>query len=169
PPSQMLAEPGPGVGGPGPGVMLEGMKRLNGNNTYSGATSINGPVSYRDSSGKDTFYSMSDAKKSGDVRFGSNASMATVQGFNTYWNEGRKDMVVVMQNGMQCNVLLAAADQAQFDPTAAGKQAAQLTAQGAMVVTQSGTQETGFWNPAVVTDEKGEATLTITVPEQSTA
>ena len=166
---QTLVEPGPGVGGPGPGVALLGQHRSIGNNTYTGATGVDGHVLAMDAPHGDWSSTQSDAKKSGDVRFGSNASMATVQGFNTYWNEGRKDMVVVMQNGMQCNVLLAAADQVQFDPTAAGKQAAQLTAQGAMVVTQSGTQETGFWNPAVVTDEKGEATLTITVPEQSTA
>ena len=30
-------------------------------------------------------------------------------------------------------------------------------------------QETGFWNPAVVTNDQGEATLEIKIPEQSTA
>ncbi len=34
---------------------------------------------------------------------------------------------------------------------------------------QNGPLETGYWNPAVVTDAKGEATLTITMPDQSTA
>ena len=38
-----------------------------------------------------------------------------------------------------------------------------------MLLPQRGPQETGYWNPAVVTDENGEAHLTITLPDQSTA
>ena len=34
---------------------------------------------------------------------------------------------------------------------------------------QNGPLETGYWNPAIVTDEKGEASITITMPDQSTA
>ena len=110
-----------------------------------------------------------DDKKADDVRFGNNASMPSGQNFNMYWNEGRKDLVVVLGNGEQGNVRLMVEKAGQFDNDAAGKQAAKLAAAGAVLVPQSGLQETGFWNPAVVTDGKGEATLTITVPEQSTA
>ena len=95
--------------------------------------------------------------------------MPSGQNFNMYWNEGRKDLVVVLGNGEQGNVRLMVEKAGQFDNDAAGKQAAKLAAAGAVLVPQSGLQETGFWNPAVVTDGKGEATLTITVPEQSTA
>ena len=111
-----------------------------------------------------------DDQKSADVRFGNNASMPSGQNFNTYWNEGRKDLVVVLNNGEQGNVRLDGRErQASSTNDAAGKQAAKLAAVGAVLVPLSGLQETGFWNPAVVTDAKGEATLTITVPEQSTA
>ena len=110
-----------------------------------------------------------DDKKAADVRFGNNASMPSGQNFNMYWNEGRKDLVVVLNNGEQGNVRLMVEKGGQFDNDAAGKQAAKLAAVGAVLVPLSGLQETGFWNPAVVTDGKGEATLTITVPEQSTA
>jgi hypothetical protein len=98
-----------------------------------------------------------------------NSSVPTVQNLNTYWNEGRKDLVVVLNNGMQCNVTLNGGNAIKFDEGAAGEQVAKLIAAGAVVVAQSGSQETGFWNPEVLTDEKGEATLTLTVPEQSTA
>ncbi len=47
--------------------------------------------------------------------------------------------------------------------------AKKLTDAGAVLLPQNGPQETGYWNPAIVTDEKGEAQLTITLPDQSTA
>ena len=98
-----------------------------------------------------------DDQKAADVRFGNNASMPSGQNFNMYWNEGRKDLVVVLGNGEQGNVRLMVEKAGQFDNDAAGKQAAKLAAAGAVLVPQSGLQETGFWNPAVVTDGKGRS------------
>jgi alpha-2-macroglobulin len=45
----------------------------------------------------------------------------------------------------------------------------QLRNAGAVLISLRGLQETGYWNPAILTDEKGEATITITMPDQSTA
>ena len=44
-----------------------------------------------------------------------------------------------------------------------------LVAERAIFMPQHGPLETGYWNPAIVTDEKGEASITITMPDQSTA
>ncbi|HEX7375938.1 MAG TPA: tetratricopeptide repeat protein, partial [Pirellulales bacterium] len=44
-----------------------------------------------------------------------------------------------------------------------------LTAVGAVVLPPQGSQETAYWNPAIVTDKDGKATLTITLPERTTA
>ena len=78
-------------------------------------------------------------------------------------------MVCVSPNGEQFNLnfrntlgdAMSAADVQKF--------ATNLARTGAILVTQQGPQETGYWNPVVVTDEQGVATLTLTVPEQSTA
>lgn len=110
-----------------------------------------------------------DDKKLGDVRFNNSAAVPTGQNFNGYWNEGRKDLCVMLTNGMQCNVSLAYVSNGRFDQEAANKAAQQLAAAGAVVLPQDSTQETGYWNPIVATDEKGEAVLSLTAPEQSTA
>lgn len=44
-----------------------------------------------------------------------------------------------------------------------------LNEQGAMALPQLPPHETGYWNPGVVTDKDGKATLTFTLPERSTA
>ncbi len=56
---------------------------------------------------------------------------------------------------------------APANPRHAEAVAAELNRQGAALV--AGVQETGYWNPAVVTDAKGQATLEIVVPERTTA
>ncbi len=44
-----------------------------------------------------------------------------------------------------------------------------LAGTGARLLSGLHSPETGYWNPVVVTDESGQATLTITLPERSTA
>ncbi len=58
-----------------------------------------------------------------------------------------------------------------LDFTLAGveKLSRKLAASGNLLISQSGPQETGYWNPIVETDADGKTILTITVPEQSTA
>ncbi len=51
----------------------------------------------------------------------------------------------------------------------AGKLAERVAKGGVTVLPEGFMRETGFWNPAVVTDDDGKATLTITVPDRSTA
>ncbi len=45
----------------------------------------------------------------------------------------------------------------------------QLAGQGAVLLPDAGLQETAYWNPAIVTDENGQATITFTISERSTA
>jgi uncharacterized protein YfaS (alpha-2-macroglobulin family)/tetratricopeptide (TPR) repeat protein len=46
---------------------------------------------------------------------------------------------------------------------------ARLTEQGAMLMPQLGPHETGYWNPAVVTDKDGKTTIEFELPDRSTA
>lgn len=51
-----------------------------------------------------------------------------------------------------------------------GKQLfAELKKQGALLFAAAGMQETAYWNPTIKTDAAGTATLSITLPERSTA
>lgn len=52
---------------------------------------------------------------------------------------------------------------------AAGKARNLPTGANVVVLPESQMRETGYWNPAIVTDEGGKATVTITVPGRSTA
>jgi uncharacterized protein YfaS (alpha-2-macroglobulin family)/TolA-binding protein len=44
-----------------------------------------------------------------------------------------------------------------------------LANEGAVLLPHLPLQETGYWNPAIATDDKGQATVTVTLPERSTA
>ncbi len=110
-----------------------------------------------------------DDVKLGDVRYSNSAAVPSLQNFNGYWNEGRKDLVVMLTNGEQRNVSLGFVTNGNFDTDAATKAAGQLAAAGAVLLPQDSSQETGYWNPVVVTDGKGEAVLSLSAPEQSTA
>ncbi len=46
---------------------------------------------------------------------------------------------------------------------------AEMQKKGNVLLPQLASHETAYWNPAVTTDEKGKTTLTITLPERSTA
>ncbi|NLS96777.1 MAG: tetratricopeptide repeat protein [Planctomycetaceae bacterium] len=58
---------------------------------------------------------------------------------------------------------------ADFDVADAKRLAGRLGEAGAMLLPDAGMQETGYWNPAVVTGDDGMAKVTFTVPEHSTA
>jgi len=47
--------------------------------------------------------------------------------------------------------------------------ATELNRLGAVLVAGGASQETGYWNPAVLTDAKGQATLELVVPQRTTA
>ncbi len=55
------------------------------------------------------------------------------------------------------------------DVAQATQLANQLAETGAVLLSSTGMQETGYWNPAIVTGEDGTATVNFTVPERSTA
>ncbi|HVW38373.1 MAG TPA: alpha-2-macroglobulin family protein, partial [Pirellulales bacterium] len=71
----------------------------------------------------------------------------------------------VDENGRQNNVRF----EKDIDDKQAEKLAEELNASGAMLLPAVESQETAFWDPAVVTDKEGKATVTITLPEKTTA
>lgn len=85
---------------------------------------------------------------------------------NRYSEFGLKDAQVLYANGAvhYLNLHELAADEAK-----ARKFAEEVSAEGAVVVPLIEWQETGYWNPAIVTDANGEATLTVVMPDRSTA
>lgn len=85
---------------------------------------------------------------------------------NRYSEFGLKDAQVIYANGavryLNLHELAADRDMAQ-------KLVEEFSAQGAVVLPLIDWQETGYWNPSIVTDANGQATLTVAMPDRSTA
>ena len=80
-------------------------------------------------------------------------------------NQGQ--IFVLDNSGNMKNVQLAAGG--EWNEAKAQAMAEDLARSGAVLLSAMLPQETGYWNPAVVTDKEGKATLEVTVPERSTA
>ncbi|HEV3341692.1 MAG TPA: alpha-2-macroglobulin family protein, partial [Pirellulales bacterium] len=78
---------------------------------------------------------------------------------------GQANPTVLFADGIQNNVQLGR-NLAEAD---AKKLADKLSQAGAVLLPPQGSQETAYWNPAIVTDKEGKATLTITLPDRTTA
>jgi tetratricopeptide (TPR) repeat protein len=78
---------------------------------------------------------------------------------------GQANPTVLFADGIQNNVQLGR-KLAEVD---AKKLADKLSEAGAVLLPPQGSQETAYWNPAIITDKDGKATLTITLPERTTA
>lgn len=108
-------------------------------------------------------------RRTNDLELGRQVLEANTINLTNSWQSGFKDFVCVAPNGEQFNVNFRNSFGDTLDAAEVASFAAQLAKTGAVLLAQQGPQETGYWNPVIVTDEKGEARLTITVPEQSTA
>jgi len=83
---------------------------------------------------------------------------------------GRRDMVVVNPgNGEQWNLNFRNTLGDKLDVMTCASLGRELMAGGNLLMNQIGNQETGYWNPLVNTDDRGEAKLKLTMPDQSTA
>jgi tetratricopeptide (TPR) repeat protein len=71
------------------------------------------------------------------------------------------------RNGTLQNLVLLS--DGTLDQKTADALAAELNKAGAVLLPGLGPQETGYWNPSVVTGEDGKATVKFAVPERSTA
>ncbi len=71
---------------------------------------------------------------------------------------------VLTKNGTLFNVTLDHKNRAEHDQLAQA-----LIDEGAIVIPQMRPDETGYWNPAIRTDEQGVAKVSITLPNRSTA
>ncbi|HUY34628.1 MAG TPA: tetratricopeptide repeat protein [Pirellulales bacterium] len=81
------------------------------------------------------------------------------------WRENGAFFCVFSADGTQNNFKLSRDLSDKEVAVLAGK----LATQGAVLLPAAAARETAYWNPAVVTDEKGKATVTITLPERTTA
>src|SRR5262249_36390402 len=82
---------------------------------------------------------------------------------------GRALTTPMLAGGKQFNLNFARELGEKADEAKVAALAHKLADAGAVLLPQRGPQETGYWNPAIMTDENGEARLTITLPDQSTA
>jgi len=86
--------------------------------------------------------------------------------------QDQRQIVILNNSGSMQNLNLFWGDgQTQRDPE---QLAAELAKTGAVILGATDgrgfmPQETGYWNPAIVTDKDGKATVKFTVPERSTA
>jgi uncharacterized protein YfaS (alpha-2-macroglobulin family)/tetratricopeptide (TPR) repeat protein len=79
------------------------------------------------------------------------------------------DVQFLMTDGSVANFNPATYFGVRFDENKADKLAQDLKKSGAVMLPQGMPSETAYWNPAVVTDEKGKATIKLALPERSTA
>ncbi len=89
------------------------------------------------------------------------SQLGTLRG---YYKLGVTDAVVLYANGANEYLSLAEANGREGEALIK-----RLAEQNALVVPVIDWQETGYWNPAIVTDADGKATLQLTVPNRSTA
>ncbi|MGH7140407.1 MAG: alpha-2-macroglobulin family protein, partial [Pirellulales bacterium] len=81
---------------------------------------------------------------------------------------GQQNPTVLMADGTQRNWQLGL-NFTVPDGKKLREAAEKLKTAGAVLLPAQGSQETAYWNPAIVTDEDGKATVTITLPERTTA
>ncbi|HEV3022614.1 MAG TPA: alpha-2-macroglobulin family protein, partial [Pirellulales bacterium] len=78
---------------------------------------------------------------------------------------GHFNPTVLFADGTQNNVQLGR----NLREADAKKLADELNEAGAVLLPPQGSQETAYWNPVIATDKEGKATITITLPERTTA
>ncbi|MGA2032865.1 MAG: tetratricopeptide repeat protein, partial [Thermoguttaceae bacterium] len=114
-------------------------------------------------------------------QFMANAVALKVTGANTYAGgtvisagdlsglmaQNGRQVLVVDAEGKMRNVTLFRGD--KWDDRLAASQATELSRAGATLFAAFAAQETGYWNPAVTTGDDGQAQVTLTLPERSTA
>lgn len=92
------------------------------------------------------------------------ALLSNARAWQTFAKD-RREFAVLLSDGSQTNVNLGdIKEEKQL-----GEVVKKLEASGAALLPGMSAAETGYWNPAIVTDKDGKATVTITMPERSTA
>ena len=86
---------------------------------------------------------------------------------NSLVAQNQKQLLCVDNSGMFRTVRLG--HDGKLDDKQAAAMAAEFNASGAILLSSLLPQETGYWNPVVTTGADGKATITLTVPERSTA
>ncbi|MHC4180255.1 MAG: MG2 domain-containing protein, partial [Planctomycetota bacterium] len=92
---------------------------------------------------------------------------ANADNLNALVNNNFSQLTILDGGGVMQQFDIDADD--RWDRRSAEAVAAELTKAGAVLLPALRWQETGYWNPAVVTGEDGKATVTIAMPERSTA
>ncbi|MBA4019242.1 MAG: hypothetical protein C0483_18910 [Pirellula sp.] len=113
---------------------------------------------------QESLHATAELSKSAFDRFGIDASQLSTNALNLYYSNGGR-MLTVVRNGVQDNVFLGENLQAAQSDLLVRR----LKEERAVVMAAMEQQETAYWNPAVVTDAEGRATITVTLPERSTS
>ncbi len=136
-----------------------------GNGQGGGATMFQlGALGYAGSARPD--FSATVAVQSGTVNGGFYWSEVTA-GDLSQLAANNQSGVVLLTDGTAQTLMLG--ENGRWGEARAHALAAELAESGAVLLPQLGPQETGYWNPSIVTDEKGKAAVTFTVPDRSTA
>ncbi|UUO05786.1 tetratricopeptide repeat protein [Blastopirellula sp. J2-11] len=87
------------------------------------------------------------------------------------WAElgSRREIQLLGVDGRYSNLNFSAELGQKWDSNIAGERLKKAAANGQKILVGIPAQETGFWDPAVMTDKQGKTTLEITLPERSTA
>ena len=104
-----------------------------------------------------------DTAKLSRNHFGVDASQFSTNALDLYYSSGGR-MLTVVRNGVQDNVRLGD----EFQAGQSDLLVRRLNEERAVVMAALEQQETAYWNPSVVTDAEGRATVTVTLPERST-
>ncbi len=147
------------------------------NNTYTGAALLAGNgIQYNRVAGPgdfDTLEKPSHGKANSAITDANtfNGTVLAINGGNLsgMWNEGRNDFAMVNPNGEQVIYNFKNSLGDSTDQKSLAMLAGKLSGSGAVLLQQMGSLETGYWNPAAITDKNGQAAITLTMPDVSTA
>ncbi|MCH7728871.1 MAG: ethanolamine ammonia-lyase reactivating factor EutA, partial [Planctomycetes bacterium] len=175
--SQQMEQPGPGIAGPGPDGTVSGeqsgklrqigqlMERFNSLMVEGRYQEAEGdvPVPLLGWRGEQQF---AQNESGGEIAA---AELSTNPESVRHFFDQRESVQVLLDDGVWNNVNFKNRLGEKWDGEKAKALARELAADGALLLPQLRPHETGYWNPSIVTNEKGEAVITITLPDRSTA
>jgi alpha-2-macroglobulin len=95
-------------------------------------------------------------------------ALPTSEGLSKMRANGASNATVLLADGTQNNFSMGLKFTVP-DGKKLRELADELQKAGAVILPPQGSQETAYWNPAIVTDQAGKAKVTITLPERTTA
>jgi len=151
------------------GAWSDSSLNISGANTYSGNLSLNSDFAnnYTINANGTLVLNNGGSLQLGDANFYNGGTTIQAGTLNSLVEQRQNSIMVLDSRGNMRNVMLVS-DGGWTDAKAQAL-ADELAKSGAVLLSSMVPSETGYWHPAVVTDKEGKATVTLTVPERSTA